>query len=184
LGRAFVARSRRLVGFAQTAKGAVCRAEGDFKAAAHAYEEALLLFGGGQDLHNRHNVLVDIARVSVALGTLGRARGTLVAAIQLIGEMGAAYRGHYALDAASRLAAAAQDWPIAARFQGASDAAVDKMGGTRTWFDDAILAQLHEQPRAMLGAAAYDAIYDSGRGLMLEQALDEALAWLKKGGSQ
>ncbi|MEO8132588.1 MAG: winged helix-turn-helix domain-containing protein [Betaproteobacteria bacterium] len=173
--------NQRLVGFATTARGAVCRAEGNFQAAAEAYEQALPLFGGAQDLNNRHNVLVDIARVSVALGAFARARETLVAAIVLIGEMGAMYRGHYALDAASRLAAAAEDWQTAARFQGASDAAVDKMGGTRTWFDDAVLASLREKPRAVLGATIYASIYDLGRGLALDAALEEALAWLKGG---
>ena len=170
--------NQRLIGFALTAEGGVCRAQGNFDAAAKAYEQALALFEAGKDLHNRHNALVDVARVAIARGTLGRAREALAAAIRLVGEMGTMYRGHFALEATSRLAAACEDWLVAARLQGASDAAVDKMGGTRTWFDDPILASLHEKPAAMLGAGAYASAYDQGRGLALEEALGEAAAWL------
>ena len=92
---------------------------------------------------------------------------------RLIGEMGTLYRGHFALEATSRLAAACAHWSLAARLQGASDAVVDRMGGTRTWFDDPVLAALHAKPAA----------YDRGRNLMLEVALAEAAAWLEEPGA-
>ena len=88
------------------------------------------------------------------------------------------YRGHFALEVAARLAAARRDWPLAVRFQGAADVAVDKMGGMRTWFDDPVLKTLQAQPAAMLDARAYDAAYAEGRATSLEQALGNALAWL------
>ena len=88
------------------------------------------------------------------------------------------YRGHFALEVAARLAAARRDWPLAVRFQGADDVAVDKMGGMRTWFDDPVLKALQAQPAAMLDASAYDAAYAEGRAMSLEQALGNALAWL------
>jgi non-specific serine/threonine protein kinase len=172
--------NQRLIGFALTAEGGVCRAQGNFDAAARAYEQALTLFEAGRDPHNRHNALVDVARVAIARGTLGRAREALAAAIRLVGELGTMYRGHFSLEATSRLAAACEEWLVAARLQGASDAAVDKMGGTRTWFDDPILASLHERPAALLGPEAYASAYDQGRGLALEVALGEAAAWLEK----
>jgi len=168
----------RLVGFALTAKGGISRARGDFDAAAQAYEAALALFDEKMDWNNRHNALVDIARASIACGKLDRARETLVAAIRLVGEMGAMYRGHFSLDATSRLAAASGDCLLAARLQGASDAAVDRMGGTRTWFDDPILASLHEKPATVLGAEEFADAYGSGRELALEAALAEAAGWL------
>ena len=168
----------RLIGFSLTAQGGICRARGDFDAAARAYEEALALFDQKKDLNNRYNTLVDIARASIARGRFGRARETLAAAIQLIGAMGTLYRGHFALEATSRLAAARGDYHLAARLQGASDAAVDQMGATRTWFDDPLLASLHEKPGAMLGSEAHAAAYGQGRELVLEAALAEAAAWL------
>lgn len=168
----------RLVGFSLTAKGGISRARGDFDGAAQAYEDALALFDQKMDLNNRHNALVDIARASIARGRLGRARETLAAAIRLVGEMGAMYRGHFSLEASSRLAAANGDYLLAARLQGASDAAVDAMGGTRTWFDDSILSALHEKPGTELGAEAFAAAYGSGRALALEAALAEAAGWL------
>jgi non-specific serine/threonine protein kinase len=171
----------RLIGFALTARGGVCRVIGDFPAAVEAYEQALLLFEKAHDLHNLHNVLVNIARVSIARGALDRARETLAAAIRLVTEMGTLYRGHFALDATSRLAAAQDNWFAAARFQGASDAAVDKVGGVRTSFDDPILASLSSKPRAVLGSEAYDFAYERGRELSLEAALGEARVWLNEG---
>jgi predicted ATPase/DNA-binding winged helix-turn-helix (wHTH) protein len=170
--------NQRLMGFALTAQGGVCRAEGDFEAAARAFESALELFERGQDLNNRYNALVDVARVSIARGALERARDTVGTAIALIDEMGTTYRGHFALEAAARLASARADWTRAARLQGASDSAVDAAGGTRTWFDDRVLAALHAKPAAMLAADAHTAAYDAGRALPLETALAEASAWL------
>jgi len=170
----------RLEGFALTAKGAICRAQGHFEAAAQAFEQALTVFDSGQDLHNRYNALVDVARASIALGARDRARETLAAAIRLVGDMGTTYRGHFALEAAARLAAACEDWRLAARLQGASDAVVDRMGGTRTWFDDPILAALHDRPVAMLEPGVYADAYDGGRGLALEAAFVEAAAWFEQ----
>jgi predicted aminopeptidase len=92
--------------------------------------------------------------------------------------MGTMYRGHFALEVAARLAAARRDWPLAVRFQGAADVAVDNMGGMRTWFDDPVLKALQAQPAAMLDTSAYDAAYAEGRAMSLEQALGNALAWL------
>ncbi|MEO8304543.1 MAG: winged helix-turn-helix domain-containing protein [Betaproteobacteria bacterium] len=169
---------RRLVAFSLTAKGGVFRAQGDFDNAAHAYERALALFDDEQDVHNRYNALVNVARVSVARGDQGRARRALATAIDLAMNMGTTYRGHFALDATSRLAAACGSWEPAASFQGASDAAVDMAGGVRNWFDDSVLAALQGKPRAMLGADGYALAYERGRTLNLATALAEALAWL------
>ena len=170
----------RLMGFAMMAKGGVCRAEGNFEVAAQAFEQALKLFDLEQDLNNRYNALVNVARTSIALGARDRARETLAAALRMVGEMGTIYRGHFALEATARLAAACEDWLLAARLQGAAEAAVDKMGGTRIWFDDPVLASLHEKPAAMLETGVYAAAYDRGHNLALEAALGEAIAWLGK----
>jgi len=170
--------NRRLMGFAFTARGAVCRATGDLAGSADAYEHALRLFDGEQDLNNRHNALIDIARVSVSSGAIHRAREALVAAIQLVSSTGTMYRGHFALEAASLLAAAGEEWRRAASFQGAADAAVDKVGGLRTWFDDPVLSMLRERPQSMLGSRDYDAAYKAGRELALDAALINAAAWI------
>jgi len=168
----------RLLGFALTAQGGVCRAQGDYRGAVDAYEQALALFDATHDLHNRHNTLVNLARVCVATGALDRANDTLASAIRLVGEMGTMYRGHFALEVASRLAAARGDWRAAALMQGASDAAVDKMGGMRAWFDDPILESLQARPAVELGADAHAAACAEGRAMSLEVALDHALRWI------
>jgi hypothetical protein len=132
-------------------------------------------------LHNQHNALLNIARAPRAR-RLARTRETLAAAIHLVGEMGTMYRGHSALEVASRLAAAQGDWRDAARFQGAADATVARMGGVQAWFDDPVRIAERQTP-AELGDEAYQAAHDGGRGLPLEAALDEARNWLGKPGS-
>jgi hypothetical protein len=149
-----------------------------FSGAVDAYEQALPLFDATHDLHNRHNTLVNIARVCIATGELARSSDSLVSAIRLVGEMGTMYRGYFALEVTARLATARRVWPLAVWFQGAADVAVDKMGGMRTWFDDPVLKALQAQPAAMLDASAYDAAYAEGRAMSLEEALGNALAWL------
>ncbi len=53
------------------------------------------------------------------------------------------------------------------------------MGGTRNWFDDPVLAQLHAAPRARLREDAFVRAYEGGRALAMEVALDEAIAWIE-----
>jgi non-specific serine/threonine protein kinase len=171
----------RLVGFALTARGHACRARDDFAQAAEAFEKALTLFESGHDVNNIHNALIHVARASISWGKLDRARVALAATIRLVGEMGISYRGHFALDASARLAAAEQDFPRAARFQGASDAAMEKVGAKLSWFDDSVLTSLRAGPRLALGEEAYRAAHAGGRELPIENALAEASACLGPG---
>lgn len=173
----------RLIGFALTALGHACRARDDFDAALDAFEKALSLFESGQDFNNIHNALLHVARASIASGKFDRARETLARAIRLVGEMGTSYRGHFALDACARLAAAQGDFLRAARLQGASDAAMEKVGGKRSWFDDSKLALLRDTAMIALGDDAYSANYAAGRDMDVELALDEAMALLGAGDS-
>lgn len=163
----------RLLGFALTASGHACRARGDFSAAAQAFERALALFESGQDANNRHNALIHVARANVSLGDLGRAGEALAVTLRLVGEMGVSYRGHFALDAGARLAAARGDFQRAARFQGAADAAMEKVGARPSWFDDDALAALRAAPRIALGDAGYLQAHADGHALTVEAALGE-----------
>ena len=84
-----------------------------------------------------------------------------------------------ALDVAALLAAARGDWQRAARLQCAFDTTLDQMGGFQNPYDDRVLAELRQKPKAMLGAESYAAAYETGRSLSLEQGLSETLAWLQ-----
>jgi hypothetical protein len=102
-------------------------------------------------------------------------------AIRLIAKWERCIAGHFALEAAARMASALDDLRSAVRFQAASDAEVDKMGGTRTWFDDTALAALNERPRNVLGAEDLRSGLCGGTrpdAPMLRFA--EVLAWLGK----
>jgi len=157
--------------------GRICRAQGDYRGAVDAYEQALARFDATRDLHNRHDTLVNIARVCVASGKLNRAKETLASAIRLVREMGTMYRGHFALEVSPRFAAARGDGQAAALMQGASDTAVDKMGGMRV--------VRRSDRRAVAGSSgrrarcrAHAAACAAGRATSLEVAPDQALRWL------
>ena len=169
-----------LINTALLTKAAICRMNGDFDAAAAALEHALSL-SNGEDLEELHIIRSDLARVSIARGSLQQAQESLVEAIRLLGEMGSRFRRMVALDVAALLAAARGDWQRAARLQCTFDATLDQMGGFQNPYDDRVLAELRHKPRAMLGAEAYAAAYEAGRCVSLEQALSETLAWMEEG---
>ena len=111
--------------------------------------------------------------------SLQQAQESLVEAIRLLGEMGSRFRRMVALDVAALLASARGDWQRAARLQCTFDATLEQMGGFQNPYDDRVLAELRDKPRAMLGAEAYLAAYETGRCVSLEQALSETLAWME-----
>jgi non-specific serine/threonine protein kinase len=167
----------RLIGFALTSMGEVRRAQGDFDAAAEAYEQALPLLGD-EDRVNRAFALRDIARVAIARGALDRAREALAQSIRMGMEVGGRYSQQRDLEAASLLVAASGDWKRAARLQGAANSAADAMGGVRNAQDDRVSAALREKPREMLGADVYTREHEAGCRLSVEDALAEVLTWL------
>jgi len=167
-----------LINTALLTKAAICRMNGDFDAAAAALEHALSL-SNGEDLEELHVIRSDLARVSIARGSLQQAQESLVEAIRLLGEMGSRFRRMVALDVAALLASARGDWQRAARLQCTFDATLDQMGGFQNPYDDRVLAELRHKAQAMLGAEAYLAAYETGRCVSLEQALSETLAWME-----
>ena len=82
---------------------------------------------------------------------------------------------------AGELAAVRNDWPRAARFAGAAEAAATAMGSARVNRDDAITAGYVVTARAALGDAAYAAAYTQGQQVRLADALAEARNWLNGG---
>lgn len=176
--------SPRFIGTALLDKGEVLRRQGDFDAAAAAFEKALALESKDKDnLQSRNTTLNSIAHVSLVRGALGRAQETLAEALRVSRELGARYRAVQTLDVASCLAAARGDWQRAARLQCPAKETQGNMSGFWNPMDDEVLAELRAMPRVKLGAEAYAAAYEGGRGLTLDAALDEALAWLEESAS-
>ena len=172
------ARDQQLLASALTTKGEICRMHGDFAAAAVALDEALAL-SSQEDVEQVHTILGAIARVAIASGRLERARKALAEGIGLLSAMDSRYRATLALDVVLLLAAASGNWGRAAHLQCVFDTTLDWMGGFTNPYDDRVLAELRRKPRAMLGDEGYAAAYDAGRGVSLEQALADALAWMQ-----
>jgi tetratricopeptide (TPR) repeat protein len=162
-------------------KAAILRMKGDFDAAAAALEQALSS-SARDDFEERHVIHSDFARVSIARASPPQARASLIEAINLLAPADSRFRSMVALDVAALLAAACGDWQRAARLQCVFDTTLNKFGGFQNPYDDRVLAELRQKPRAKLGAKSYAAAYEAGRHLTLEQALGETLAWLKQEG--
>jgi predicted ATPase/DNA-binding winged helix-turn-helix (wHTH) protein len=160
-------------------KAAILRMKGDFDAAALVLEEALSL-SEGDDLEELHVIRSDLARVSIARGSLRHARVSLIEAINLLLRTNSRFRSMVALDVAALLAAACRDWQRAARLQCVFDTTLAQFGGFQNPYDDRVLAELRQKPRTKLGTESYAAAYEAGRHLGLEHALSETLAWLKQ----
>jgi non-specific serine/threonine protein kinase len=161
-------------------RSAVCRMRGDLDAAAAALEEALSL-EAGDNVHASHVIRSELARVSIARGSLVQARTLLAEAIRLLNALGSTYQTMVALNVAALLAAAHGDWSRAVRLQATFDVALDAMGGYRNPHDDdRVLTELRHRPRAMLDGASRAAADAAGREMSLDAALDDALAWIER----
>jgi non-specific serine/threonine protein kinase len=160
-------------------KGAILRMNGDFDAAVAVFQQALAL-SKGDDLEEVHVIHSELARVCTARGSLSDARISLIEAINLLLQTNSRFRSMVALDVAALLAAARGDWQRAARLQCVFDTTLDQFGGFQNPYDDRILAELRQKPRAKLGPGPYAAAYEVGRHLRLEAALSETLAWLQE----
>jgi non-specific serine/threonine protein kinase len=167
------------LGSALITKAAIHRMATDFDAAAAALQQALTVDVGG-DIEHLHIIHVDLARVRIAGGSLERAHASLVEALRLLGEMDSPYRTTVALDVASLLAAARGDFTRAARLQGTCETSLDRMGGLRNPYDDAVVTQLRERVRAELRAESYATACDAGRTISTNEALRETIAWLEQ----
>jgi len=84
-------------------------------------------------------------------------------------------------DVTAGLGAVATDWTFAARMRGAAEARVKDMKYKRDRPDEAFLEPWTARMREALGDTQYIAAFESGYALSHEQAVAEALAWLRKG---
>jgi len=133
-----------------------------------------------EDLEALHVIRSDLARVSIARGSLDQARRSLVEAIDILSKVGSRFRTMVALDVAALLAAAYGNWHRAARLQCTFDTTLNKMGGVQNPYDDRVLAELHRKRLRRPAAELYAAAYAAGRNVSLEEALSETLEWLQQ----
>jgi len=154
------------------------RAAGDLHAAEPLYEEALAL---QRELGNRHGsaiILLNLAVVSIRRGAGDRARQMLSEALAIAQEIGSKRVGQAVLELSAGLGVLCGNWERAARFYGASETQMERMGLHREPVDEAFLAPLIAKAQETLGAPAFAAAEAAGRALSYEDAMAESRAWL------
>jgi hypothetical protein len=82
------------------------------------------------------------------------------------------------------LAKARGEMELAVRLDGASQAAAESVGTARARPARAVTDAEIDTARAVLGEPAATATWEAGRRMTLEQAIDEALAWLDEGDAE
>jgi tetratricopeptide (TPR) repeat protein len=170
---------RRELAAALNALAQLARAEGAMDAAEPLYEDVVAL---ARELGDRESIaigLLNLAMVSISRGTGHRAAKTLLDVIAIAGEIGSKRVGQSALDVAAGLAAEHENWELAARFFGASEAQTGQTGLRRDPADAAFLMPLIEKTQTALGTEAFRAAEGAGGAVTYEAAIAEAQDWLK-----
>jgi tetratricopeptide (TPR) repeat protein len=152
--------------------------EGDLDVAEPLYEENLTLQRERGNSGAITIALFNLAKVSVGRGSGDRARRLLLEALPIVEAIGSKWMGQDLLEAATALAAFLEEWERAARFYGALQVQMERMGRRRVPADEAFLMPLIARTREALGAEAFAAAVDAGRALGYESALGEVRSWL------
>ncbi len=179
LALAQVLGNKRELAAASNALAQVHRMEGRFDAAQPLYENVVAL---ARELGDQESIaigLLNLAMVSVGRGTSDRAHAMLIEVIAIAGRIGSRPVAQSALEVCSGLAAACRDWTLAARLFGAAEAQTAQTGLQRDAADEAFLAPLVAQARQALGAEGFAIVEAQGRALRSDDALAQALIWLK-----
>jgi predicted ATPase/class 3 adenylate cyclase len=151
---------------------------GNEAAALPLYEEATALAREVGDIDAAAITLQNIGRALIAMGRGDAARGYLLDALRTAVEIGATRTLLYVLDACVALAGQRGEWERSARFLGAANEGVDRLGIRRTPGDEALVAPAAVDAPARLGEAAYAQAIAAGRATTLDDAVAEAKAWL------
>lgn len=149
-------------------------------AAEPLYEDVVAL---ARELGDRESIaigLLNLAMVSISRGTGHRAAKSLLDVIAIAGEIGSKRVGQSALDVVAGLAAERENWELAARFFGASEAQTGQTGLRRDPADAAFLMPLIEKTQTAIGTEAFRAAEGAGGAVTYEAAITEAQDWLKQ----
>ncbi len=168
----------RLVGSVLFNLGLTAHFGGDLEAARRLYEEWRAINAARGDRHDLASALHMLGHVIATQGDLPAARALYRESLAIAREVGNRRRVVLVLWAVATLAAAGRDWERAVRLRASAEASAEALGVVparpmRELWD----AQL-EPARRALGEQGEAAAVAAGRALTLEQAADEALAWL------
>jgi predicted ATPase/class 3 adenylate cyclase len=154
------------------------RTEGNLEAAELSYQESLQV---RRELGDRDGIAIDLLNLTVIAinrGLAERASNMLREAYAIATELGSKKLGQAALDACAGLCAFQDDPANAARFYGASEAQMERMGLKREPAVQLFLAPLMARAREALGEAAFARVLEEGRALAFDDAMAQTRAWL------
>jgi predicted ATPase/DNA-binding CsgD family transcriptional regulator len=158
--------------------GQMCHSEGDLDGAVRLFQQAAAIWRELGQGHWLAMTLNNLGTSQVLRGELSTARAQLAEALGLAQRMGNRRRMAFALASVATLAALDGDPARALRFDAVSVRVVAEMGILRVPPRLPLRAQVMERARETLGVVAASAAVTAGSELSLEQAADEALAWL------
>jgi predicted ATPase/class 3 adenylate cyclase len=166
----------RGIGGALVGWGSLARVRGDDEQAIALFEESLALF---RQLGDKEGILSQLANLgymayrrddSARMAACFR-EGLLLS--EEIGDKGNIAMHLGGLAGAIGLAGRPE---LAGRLFGAADALLDAIGQTRDWIDSSDYDRIVATVRTHLSEGAFAMAWEAGRGLTLEQAIEEALA--------
>ena len=150
----------------------------DPNTAVPLFEESLAL---AREVGDRESVAItlhNIVRAFIGLGRSERTSGMLLEVLEIALDIGSKKIEVYVLDVCAALAAMRGEWICAARFLGAADGELTRLGLHRMPGDEEFLAPLMSRAREQLGTTAFAAEQAAARGRSREAALAEARVFL------
>jgi predicted ATPase/DNA-binding CsgD family transcriptional regulator len=152
--------------------------EGDFDCAIRMYQAALTVRRKVGDGNGLAWALNDLGYALALRGELAAAREPLFEALTLARRMGNRRRLAFTLSAVAVLAAAAGQAERAVRLAAVAEAAAEAIGAVRARPMRELWSSQVGAARRALGNRGEATAVAAGRALTLDQAVDEALAWL------
>lgn len=155
--------------------GGVERSQGNFQAAIEFYEQALEWNEDLPDWWMHAQALRGLGVVALAQDRLPRARTYLAESLAVSHQYGYLIWIAEGLAASAELARKSDEPPRAAKLLGASDAVFTKIQGKPPVFVAREIERTRAGVREKLGDAAYEAAWQAGKKLDVEQAIKLAL---------
>lgn len=152
----------------------LARASGDYQRARRLYMTSL---GLAQEAGGRWDfavILHNLGKVALAMADPVEAQARLKESLGHFNEIGSQSGAAYCLAALGEAAVQMEDWERAATLFGASDALLNSLGLVMERVDRAGRDAALEQARDRLGPAAFEAAWEAGQRLSLEQAMEYA----------
>ena len=143
------------------------------------FEECLQIGRDQRDPHSAALAACQLALTYVSLGRVGPVWPLALEALDLSADSKSKMTMQKVLEPVTALAAAVKEWPTAARMLGAANAA-QKMTGNTQHNDSQFWSSVVVSTRNSLRDVDFDAAYGAGHALTMEQAIDEAKAWLER----